>query len=120
MTPKDHHVIAEKAFAALNQFSLPEDAPVLIEGTFVFAYHAVNGLFHRDGILSEDEHINSPTHSPLTVEDLPESARPAWQAFIDLQELRRAYVWSPGVPGDELREQLESLWNVFNDALPSA
>ena len=116
MKRDDHAAVADRALAALDQFSLPDDAPVLIEGSFVVAYHVLNGLMHKEGALSEDEHINSPTHSPLSLDELPDSVKPVWQAFVDLQELRTPYVWSPKTPGDELRGQLEGFWNVFSNA----
>ena len=116
MKRDDHAAVAERALDALKQFSFTDDAPVLIEGTFVVAYHALNGLMHKEGALSDDEHINSPTHSPLSLDELPDSVKPVWQAFVDLQDLRIPYVWSPGTPGDELRGQLEGFWQVFSDA----
>ena len=116
MKRSDHVAVAERALAALRQFSVPEDAPTLIEGTFVVAYHVMNGLMHQEGALSDDLHINSPTHSPLTLEELPESVRPIWQAFVALQALRVHYVWSPGTPGDDLREEIEEYWEFFGDA----
>jgi hypothetical protein len=116
MKPEDHAVIVGRAFGALEKFSLPEDAAVLIEGTYVVAYHALNGLMHKEGALPEDHHINSPAHSPLTLDKLPEAARPVWQAFEDLQELRIAYVWSPGTPGDDLQKRLEGFWRIFRAA----
>lgn len=116
MKHEDHAAVAERALDALKQFSFTEDAPVLIEGSFVVAYHALNGLMHKEGALSDDEHINSPTHSPLSLDELPDSVRPVWQAFVDLQDLRVPYVWSPGTPGDDLRVKLERIWKVFSTA----
>ena len=116
MKRDDHAAVADRALDALKQFSLPDDAPVLIEGTFVVAYHVLNGLMHKEGVLPEDEHINSPTHSPLSLDELPESVKPVWQAFVDLQELRVPYVWSPGTPGKELQDEIEGYWKVFSDA----
>jgi hypothetical protein len=116
MKRDDHAAVAERALDSLKQFSLPDDAPILIEGTFVVAYHALNGLMHKEGALAEDQHINSPTHSPLNLDELPDSVKPVWQAFVDLQELRIPYVWSPGLAGDDLREQLEGFWSVFSTA----
>ena len=116
MRREDHAGVAGQALAALEKFSLPEDAPVLIEGTYVVAYHVLNGLMHKVSALPEDQHINSPAHSPLSVDNLSEAVRPVWQAFEDLQELRIAYVWSPGTPSDDLKMRLEGFWRVFRAA----
>ncbi len=117
MKREDHAGVADRALAALDRFSLPEDAPVLIEGSYVVAYHVLNGLMHKECALPEDRHINSPAHSPLSLDNLPEAVRPVWQAFEDLQELRIAYVWSPGTPSDDLRKRLEGVWQVFRAAI---
>ncbi len=116
MIREDHAGVADRALAALDRFSLPEDAPVLIEGSYVVAYHVLNGLMHKECAWPEDRHINSPAHSPLSLDNLPEAVRPVWQAFEDLQELRIAYVWSPGTPSDDLQKRLEGLWQVFRAA----
>ena len=116
MNRDDHAAVAERALDSLKQFSLPDDAPILIEGTFVVAYHALNGLMHKEGALAEDQHINSPTHSPLSLDELPDSVKPVWQAFVDLQDLRVPYAWSPKTAGKELQNKLEAFWKIFSDA----
>ena len=116
MNRDDHAAVARQALAALDRFTLPDDAPVLIEGTFVVAYHVMNGLMHKEGTLPEDEHINSPTHSALSLDELPASVRPVWQAFADLQTIRTPYVWSPRTPGEDLQRLLDGFWQVFRDA----
>ncbi|MEQ8194789.1 MAG: hypothetical protein RIB59_09900 [Rhodospirillales bacterium] len=116
MRESDHVEVARRALAALERFSFPEDAPVLIEGSFVIAYHVMNGLMHREGALREDQHINSPAHSPLGLDEIPDSVRPIWLAFEDLQALRVAYVWAPGTPGNDVRGRLEAHWRLFRGA----
>ena len=112
MTGDQHRAVASKILLSLKKMILPPDYRPVIEGAIVVAYHLGNAVFHDYQVSETDEHINIPSRSNLSKENLPNNARSAWHAFEALENLRIGYV-RRFVPYND--EVLTTLKRAMND-----
>lgn len=95
MTREEHLEKASRVLASLRKLAFPEDYLAIVDGAMIAGYHFGSALLHREGVLSENEHANSPSRLATPVAELPAAVRPAFRAFAQLERLRLEYVRSP-------------------------
>lgn len=94
MTPADHLVKAQAVLSSLRKLAFPVDYLAIVDGAMIAGYHLGNALLHRNGVLQDDLHANSPSKLERPLDDLPPAIQPAFRAFAELERLRFEYVRS--------------------------
>lgn len=101
MTRDEHLQAARGILGGLAKLDAQADALALIDGAMVAGYHLGSAALHAHGVTEATVHYNTPSKFEVPPQALPESLKPIYALFDELEQLRTRYVRSANRPTGE-------------------
>ena len=109
MNCDEHLAKARRILAGMNKLDASSDTLAIIDGTMLAGYHLAGAVLHSNGVTETSVHFNTPSKFEVPAETLPPAVKPAYDAFVKLEDLRSRYVRSANSPDASVAEDAQRI-----------